>query len=267
MTERKKVDLDELSKELAVDADKIGYQQRYGYFSIPYSAYIGDRYYSQDKKKIYRTEERKVITDARGIFTNPGKKGKFSDAYFSNLAKIDKNILEDVEQKAKREHDDYMNLVKNRKKSTGGFKQTFRPSGPQEYKNLFDYETNKVKYDRTVTKEVDKKLKIDKEHRTVFMEKRGIYTQPPKNGTSSIPGILFSDFKEDKILLEIKKEHMNRARSKSAESKEKKEYTAPFKPASLALCDKFQSDDRLYGEDEHMFKDLLKQAKNVKLVK
>lgn len=28
---------------------------------------------------------RKVITEPKGIYTNPPKRGKFSDAYFSNL--------------------------------------------------------------------------------------------------------------------------------------------------------------------------------------
>lgn len=253
--------LDELSKELASDADKMGDQPRFGFFSIPYSAYIGDRFYSQDKQKIYRTNERKVITEPRGIYTKPSKQGKFSDAFFSNFMKVDKELLTEIEQKAKQEKEEYLQLVKSRKKGVEGFKQTFKPGGPQEYKDFYDHESNKVKYEMPITKIIDKKMKIDREHRSVFMEKRGIYTQNPKFGTSSTPGILFSSIKDDKKLLELKNESVSR--SKSAGSKEKKDYKIPFKPPGLAKSECFQSNGDLFGQDGKEFKELLSSAIDV----
>jgi hypothetical protein len=252
--------IDDVSKELINDADKHGTVPRFGYFSIPYSSYIGDRFYSQNRKKIYRTSERKVITEPRGIYTNPLKKGQTKDAYFSNLHHLEKNVLSMVEEKAKQERDNYMALVGSRKNKNAVYKQVFKPSGPQEYKDFYEFEENKVQYDIPLTYEEDKKKKIDKEHRNVYTEKRGIYTNVPKSGTSSYPGVLFSYFPEDKKLLQLKKETKVRPKSTSAD---KKDYKAPFKPASVAKNEPFQSDGELYREDDKEFKGLLKSAIDV----
>jgi len=110
---------------------------------------------------------------------------------------------------AKDEREKFLETVKGRKKGGEGeaksFRAKFRPTGPQEYKDFYDHQENRVKYDVPIDAVVDKKLKIDKEHKSVFVEKRGIYSNPPKDWCSSTPGILFSYFPEEKKQIELKK--------------------------------------------------------------
>jgi len=236
-------------------------------FQFHIQHFLGDRYYSEsNKSKSYKVIERRVITENRGIFTNPGKKGKFTDAYFSNLVAEDKNMQERQKDQADKEKVAYMATVAERKKpdsEKAGYKAVFKPGGPQEYHDFYD--KNKVKYTNTITKEIDKKLKIDKEHKTVFIENRGIFTKPPKLGTSSTPGILFNYFKEDvKQLEKIREDEDNEIRKKRAKSAssddDKKEFKQAFRPAALKKNEPFQNDGSLYGEDAQNFKGLLSTA-------
>ncbi len=219
MSAESKKYIDEISADIKSDADKYGTKSRFGYFSIPHSSFLGDRFYSQNKEKVYRTEDRKVITEPRGIFTKPLKRGNGPDVYFINGFKEEKETLKKLEEIAKKEREDLLRKVKGRKKggeesnNNNTFKANFKPSGPQEYKDLYD--KNPVNYKVPITKEIDKKTKIDKEHKTVFTEKRGIMTNPPKKGSSSVPGVLFSYFKEDKKLLEAKEKNYRRGKSQS----------------------------------------------------
>lgn len=248
--------------EHAIDGDskKFGTKARFGYFSIPYSSFMGDKYYSQERQKIYRTEDRNVITEVRGIFTKPLKKGKAPDAYFSNGFKEEKATLKRVKEMAEKDREEYLAMVRKNKENDPNkvYRAKFKPSGPAEYKNLYDI--NPVRYKIPITKEIDKKTKIDKEHRTVFIEKRGVMTNPSKFGTSSTPGVLFSYFKEDKKLLERKKmiaeDEKLKKRSKSAKE-EGGDYKKAFRPAALKKNECFQNDKQLYGEDDKKVKSLL----------
>lgn len=99
---------------------------------------MGDRYYSTGKVA-KRDENKKVITEPRGIFTKPLKHGKNSDAYFSNLAMQDKHTLNQVKEMADKEHENYMASVRSRKKGANPestYKAVFKPGGPQESKDL-----------------------------------------------------------------------------------------------------------------------------------
>jgi hypothetical protein len=264
MSEDKKY-IEEIDKEMRVDADKLGVKQRFGYFSIPYSAYSGDRFYSQGKKT-YRNEDRKVITEVRGVFTNPGKKGKNKDAFFSNAFQEEKGTLKMLEEMAKKEQEDLLTLVHSRKKGAAvaeGFRVAFKPGGPQEYKDFYDKDGNRVEYKEPITYQPDKKLKIDKEHRSVFMEKRGIYCNPPKHGTSSTHGILFSTFKDERSRGELKEESKKSRAPKASVEKDNKNYKIPFKPAAVQKNEPFQSDGQLYGENDKEFKKLLEEALDV----
>lgn len=263
-----KKNIDEISGKMGEDEKKFSSMARFGYFSIPYSAYMGDRHYSQDRAKVYRTEDRKVITEARGIFTNPTKKGKFVDVCFSNDFKQDMEMCNKIADIAKKEREDYIKTVKSRKKgaegSTESFRVQFKPAGPQEYKDMYD--VNPVVYEVPITKQVDKKTKIDKEHRSVFTENRGIYTKPAKKGTSSTPGVLFGFFAEDPKQREMKakwaEEEKPKNRSKSA--KDEKEFKLAFKPAALKKNEPFQKDRELYGEDENKLDEILEGSLEVR---
>lgn len=251
MSSRSTTDIEELARKINNDAKKMENAQRFGYFSIQYPSHIGDRFYSQGKKKLYRTEEKKVITEPRGIYTTTLKKGKFPDAYFSNLLKTDKQIQAQIAEMAEKERHEYLASVKKRKeKNSQNFKESFLPSGPQEYKDFTAQ--NPVVYNVAIDKFIDKTLKIDKEKKSVFTEKRGIFTNPPHRGASTTPGLLFSAYKEDKNMLKMKPKKL------TSQMKNVNEYE--FKPASVNKNEPFHTDKEIFGEDERQLKALLKET-------
>ena len=249
--------IEEIEKAIHNDAKKMESAQRFGYFSIPYSSHVGDRFYSQDRKKIYRTAEKTVITEPRGIYTTILKKGKYSDAFFSNLVKTDKQIQAQIAQLAEKEKQAYMADVKKRKtKDTQNFKESFLPSGPQEYKDLLVQ--NPVLYGVAINKFIDKTKRIDKEKKSVFTEPRGIFTNPPHGGATTTPGILFSEYKEDKHMLQMK--------PKRSMSQLKNISDYEFKPASVNKNLPFHTDKEIYGEDEKELRTLLKHTIEVSIL-
>jgi len=239
-----------------VDADIHGAKSRFGYFSIPYSSFLGDGHYSREREKVYRTEDRKVLTENRGIFTKPPKKGRFTDAYFSNTLKVDPRLEETIKQKAENEEKQHKEFIQTRKAEKKNFKAEFRPGGPQEHKDYLERE--KKEYQVPITKEVDKKLKINHERRTVYMENRGIYTQPPKRGTSAYPGIYFSASKEE--YKKLQKGMGNRSQSAKLSKQKDQMGNFAFRPASLMKNNTFQKDMDVYGEEEKKVKKLIEEA-------
>ncbi len=110
-------------------------RSRFGFFSIPYATHIGDKHYSQNKKS-RRTEDKKVITDPRGIFTKPPKKGNITDAFFSDVVKEEKETINRIQMMNEKDREDFLNKVKDRQKSAksgGEYKPRFKPGGPQDY--------------------------------------------------------------------------------------------------------------------------------------
>jgi hypothetical protein len=89
------------------------------------------------------------------------------------------------------------------------------------------------------------------------MERRGIYTNPPKKGEPTTPGVLFSAFKSD--LKKYTKEDVP-IRSKSAEKKDER---FAFKPASISIDVAFQPDKDIYGEDPKIIQTLIDQSLDV----
>lgn len=265
MSEDKK-DLGKVIEKMNGDADSRGSVSRFGFFSIPYSSYIGDRYYSQGRMKTYKMEGNKVRTSPRGIFTNPIRKGKVPEAYFSNAVKEENEILEKNKEQEEKERNQYLQKVRSRKKGAGGdVVNQFRPGGPQEYKDFYDI--HRVEYKIPITKELDKTQKINKEKRSVFIENRGIYTNPAKEGTSLTPGILFSSYKDDQLaekVTELKTKQDGFKNERKTDKKETKKQMYQFKPASVAKNEPFQKDNELYGEDDDKVKRLLEQTKQVK---
>jgi DNA replication initiation complex subunit (GINS family) len=91
-------------------------------------------YYSQSKKS-RRTEDKKVITEPRGIFTKPPKKGIVNEAFFSNMMAEEKEIINRLKEMSEKDREEFLKKVQSRKK--GGqppeFKAKFKPGGPQEY--------------------------------------------------------------------------------------------------------------------------------------
>lgn len=94
------------------------------------------------------------------------------------------------------------------------------------------------------------------------MEKRGIFTNPPKKGEATTPGILFSAFKTDFKKGSVPMPEVQK-RSRSAEKKDDK---FAFKPPSLLLDAPFQPDKEVYGEDNKVISALVEQSLDVKFV-
>lgn len=91
------------------------------------------------------------------------------------------------------------------------------------------------------------------------MEKRGIFTNPPKKGESSTPGILFSYLKDNFKKPEKKTDDIPK-RSKSAHKKDER---FAFKPPSLLLDAPFQHDKLIYGEDNKALDVLVEKSLEV----
>lgn len=172
----------------------------FGYFSFIKSPLIEDGYYSQEKNYHHKVINHKVITDRRGIYTKPPKSGKGHDALFKSYdttdAKIQK-ILEEGWEKDRLKLLEKINENKNKKREP-----VFKGPGVQHIKDIFAKQT----FNRTLPlyKERQKSYKII--NHKVIGEKKGIYTQPMKNGFNNTPGIYFSfiplqeNYEELKIL-------------------------------------------------------------------
>lgn len=94
----------------------------------------------------------------------------------------------------------------------------------------------------------------------MFMERRGIFTNPPKRGEPTTPGILFSaittNFKKgDYVKPQVQK------RSRTAEKSADERFA--FKPASLLLDAPFQTDKEVYGEENKMITELVERSLEV----
>jgi ribosomal protein S17E len=109
-----KREVNEIAEAMIGDEKRFGSIPRFGYFSIPYPSNYGDRYYSQERSKVYRSKDKKVVTEPRGIYTKNMKSG--IDGYFSNDFKQNQETLKRVTEMAEKERKDYIALVKNTRK-------------------------------------------------------------------------------------------------------------------------------------------------------
>ncbi len=84
-------------------------------------------------------DNKQVLTDPRGIFTKPPKKGISNDALFSNLIIEEKSTTNRVKELNDRDREEYIMKVKSRKKGASPdseYKFNFKPAGPQDYVDL-----------------------------------------------------------------------------------------------------------------------------------
>jgi len=96
-------------------------------------------------------------------------------------------------------------------------------------------------------KNYDKKIKnFNKNIETVFTAKRGIFTNPPKEGNATTPGILFSVLENNYK----KSDYVKPIPEKRSRSADKGDERFAFKPASLAIDAPFEADKQVYGENE-----------------
>lgn len=130
--------INEIKDKLYKDADTYGQKPRFGYFSIPYPSSIGDRLYSSGKIRNL-DENKKIRTEPRNIQVNPTRKGKGFDVYFSNFVKEDEKSVDLRRKIAEKEKSEFSKTVNDFKENKGKFVAPFRPSGPQELRDLYFY--------------------------------------------------------------------------------------------------------------------------------
>lgn len=100
-----------MMEEIEQERDEKDKMQRFGFFSIPYPATIGDKKYSTNDYQNHEVIDHKVITEKRGIYTNPLKVGKANDVYFTKIEGPDEEGLERLKELNKKDHEDLMKKV------------------------------------------------------------------------------------------------------------------------------------------------------------
>ena len=242
------------------DWDAIEKQPRFGFFSIPPNQLLGDRYYSLTKEYNHKIIEGKVITEKRGIFTQPPKSGKGRDAYFDLMVKS-YEPSEELQKKGNEEEKNQL-LKKVKKRKEQGVVPHYYPPHVQEYKDWFDL--HPFERDYPLTKQKSKHFTVTADHK-VITGPRGVFTQPMKKGLYNTPGILFSftPFREDleaKDVPDLRKPKPKRPKSSTAPG----EYHKAFFPASLKRCEAFVSDRETYGYQDEYFNKLKEDSDKIR---
>ena len=269
---KKQRDIEKSLVQIAEERNEKNSQQRFGYFSIPYPAIVGDRAYSQNAEYHHKIVDRKVITENRNMLVPGPKSGKGPDAYFpppempekwAGRKEADEKRREEREKKKKEE--EKLQKIKLKEK----FPNPLRPPGPQvafSFYQKLDDAKELPEPDGPLTREVDKrKYKIDKWK--VKTEVRNIQAAPLKTGKH--PNDYFSFYNVDENLQEkLKKMNEQDIQDKLDKVKQNKEavHKAEFKPASLKLCEPFVNDRKTYElHNEVEIEELLEKYKKDKL--
>lgn len=244
-------DIQGIKSKMYQDSVKDSSRQRFGFFSVMHSNFMGDEYYSA-KKNIKKDASGKVPTSPRGIYTKASKKGKFIDSYFdAGFIREDRSLRDVIEKKSKEDLAASLEKVKKSKEKGGNFKASFKPAGVKEYKDSL-YPDN-MNYKIPIWKEEEKGSTVDFKSRQVHNEKRGIYTQNSKSGNICYKGVLFSYEGMPRDLLnkynEMKKQELEKQIEMRNRRKHSKEFKKPFLPNNVSKCDTFVKDKDLYGLD------------------
>lgn len=223
--------------------------RRFGYFSIPYPATVGDQAYSQKEEyPNHKIVDGKVVIEKRGVYTMGPKWGRTNDVYFSVPDPISEEQMKEQKDLTIKEREDYINKVKARK-AEQHHKEPFVPAGP---KNMFAYYdgNENTKHEGPLTIEPDKKRFILGGGK-VKTENRNIQTNPTKECGSFQPSDYFqfymSDDKVQERLEVLGKKDIQDKLDKVKYNKEHPNLKAPFKPASLKKCEPFADIEHTFG--------------------
>ena len=268
---KKELDIQKSLEQIAQERAEKNTLQRFGYFSIPYPAIVGDQAYSQNAEYHHKVIDRKVITENRGIYASGPKLGKTPDVYFPppEIPEIwvERN-KKDREIREKKEKQKLEQEKIEKKKLKEKYPFPYKPPGPQIafsfYKKLDD-EKPLPEPDGPITKEPDKKkYKID--HFKVRTEIRNIQAAPTKTGNH--PNDYFDFYRADeKLQKKLEEMHKQDIQDKLDKVKESKtaQHKIAFKPASLKLCEPFVNDKSTYElHNDGEMKELLEQYKKDK---
>ena len=96
--DKKEKAIEKAISRIEAERNEMDEVQRFGYFSIPYPATVGDGAYSKAKVYSRKIVDGKVVTEKRGIFTQPMKKGKTNDVYFKAVEPLPESVIEEHKQ-------------------------------------------------------------------------------------------------------------------------------------------------------------------------
>ena len=245
---RKEQDIQNQLEQISNDRKEMDHYRRFGFFTIPYPATVGDLAYSTiNEKKNYQIVDGKIKTENRNIFVAPLKKGKGTDIYFSPVEPESQEI---IEKHIKMNEEEYKKLLaKVNKRKEKQPKIEFKPAGPQEtfsfYKDIPTPEPTGTLYIRPDPK------RFILEGGKVKSENRGIFTNPTKVGIAH-PNDYFQFYYADeptqeRIKVLGEKDIKDKLDKVQLRKKKIPDPRPPFSPASLQKCEPFSSNVETYG--------------------
>ena len=114
-SQRKEKDIEDQKQMIEQDRNEMDSLRRFGYFSIPYPATVGDLAYTTTRvKKNYQIIDGKIKTENRNIFVAPLKKGRGPDVYFSP---VEPESLDTIERYKQLNIDKYNQYIANNKQT------------------------------------------------------------------------------------------------------------------------------------------------------
>ena len=247
-SQRKQQDIENQKEMIKQDRDEMDTLRRFGYFTIPYPATVGDEAYSHiNQKKNYQIIDGKIKTENRNIFVAPLKKGKGPDVYFSPVEPESQDTID--KYKAMNEVDKKNELKKVQQRKENKASITFKPAGPQETFSFYrDIQTPESTGTLYITPDPKRFIM---EGQKVKTENRGIFTNPTKLGIphpNDYFGFYFADEPtQERIKTLGEKDIKDKLDKVQILKKKLPPPRPPFSPASLKKCEPFSNNIETYG--------------------
>ena len=255
---KKENDIQKQLEQIQQDRNEMDQLRRFGFFTIPYPATIGDLAYSTtNAKKTFKIVDGKIKTENRNIFVAPLKKGKGTDVYFSPVEPESDEIIEKHKQMNDSEYKELLNKVNKRKEKQAFIE--FKPAGPQEtfgfYRDIPTPEAKDTLYIRPDPK------RFILEGYKVKTENRGIFTNPtklnPLHPNDYFQFYYADDATQERIKSLGEKDIKDKLDTVQLRKKKIPNPRPPFSPASLKKCEPFSSNAETYA----LYNDMEKEEK------
>ena len=257
-SQRKQQDIENQKQMIEQDRNEMDSLRRFGYFSIPYPATVGDEAYSKSRqRKNYQIIDGKIKTENRNIFVAPLKKGKGPDVYFSPVEPESQDTIDKYKTMNESDKKNELKKVQQRKENKANI--TFKPGGPQEtfgfYRDIQTPESTGTLY---ITPDPKRFIM---EGQKVKTENRGIFTNPTKVGIAhpnDYFGFYFADEPtQERIKALGEKDIKDKLDKVQILKKKLPPPRPPFSPASLKKCEPFSNNIETYG----LYNDVEKEQK------
>ena len=255
---RKEKDIEKQLEQIQQDRNEMDQLRRFGFFTIPYPATVGDMAYSTtNTKKTFKIVDGKIKTENRNIFVAPLKKGKGTDVYFSPVEPESDEIIEKHKQMNDSEYKELLKKVNKRKEKQAFIE--FKPTGPQEtfgfYKDIPTPEAKDTLYIRPDPK------RFILEGYKVKTENRGIFTNPTKllpfHPNDYFQFYYADDATQERVKSLGEKDIKDKLDTVQLRKKKIPNPRPPFSPASLMKCEPFSSNVETYA----LYNDMEKEEK------